>query len=150
MGKDVLGYDGYIDKKKMAEKIFADHVLLEKVNDIIHPAVTEYILNLKAEEMKKGEKDYFFIEAALLIECGYRAYTDEMWYIYASEDVRRKRLRDSRGYSDKKIDSIIGTQLSEENFKKGCDRMIDNSGNLKETYRQIDRLMKSAGESIGK
>jgi len=150
MGKDVLGDDGYIDKKKMADKIFADPVLLEKANNIIHPAVKEYILKLKAEEMKKGEKDYFFIEAALLIECGYRAYTDELWYIYAPEDVRRKRLRDSRGYSDEKIDRIIGAQLDEENFKKGCDRMIDNSGNLKATYRQIDRFLKSAGESIGK
>ncbi|MBR3634704.1 MAG: dephospho-CoA kinase, partial [Lachnospiraceae bacterium] len=39
LGKEILGKDKRIDKKKMAAKIFADESLLLKVNDIIHPAV---------------------------------------------------------------------------------------------------------------
>ena len=104
LGERILGEDKRIDKKKMASEIFKDESLLQKVNDIIHPAVKDYILDNIEIEKEKGKIDYLFIEAALLIECGYNAYVDEMWYIYAKESVRRERLKNSRGYSDEKID----------------------------------------------
>lgn len=137
LGNDILGDDSYIDKKKMAAKIFADESLLQKVNDILHPAVKEYILATKADEAKKGEIDYLFVEAALLIECGYNEHVDEMWYIYASVQERTRRLKESRGYSDEKIKAIMDAQLSEEQFRAGSDFVIDNGGSLESTYEQI-------------
>ena len=50
--------------------------LLAQVNEIVHPAVKEYILQAVAEEMEKGQQDYLFIEAALLIEDGYEEIVD--------------------------------------------------------------------------
>lgn len=137
LGRDILGEDGYIDKPKMAAKIFADSSLLDKVNDIIHPAVTARIMELAANAKEENKCDYFFIEAALLIECGYNDYVDEMWYIYARPEVRRERLRASRGYSDEKIDNIMASQLSDEAFREGSDVVIDNSDDLENTKRQI-------------
>lgn len=141
LGEDVIDLESphkAIDKKKMAAAIFNDEELLLKVNDIIHPAVTEYILNQKEIEKEKGLIDYFFIEAALLIECGYRNYVDELWYIYADERTRVERLISSRGYSESKIASIMASQLSEEEFRENCDYVIDNSGSLQETYKQVN------------
>lgn len=141
LGEDVIDLESphkAIDKKKMAAAIFNDEELLLKVNDIIHPAVTEYILNQKEIEKEKGLIDYFFIEAALLIECGYRNYVDELWYIYADERTRVERLISSRGYSESKIASIMASQLSEEEFRENCDYVIDNSGSLEETYKQVN------------
>ena len=54
-------------------------------------------------EQKKGEIDFLFLEAALLIEEGYGKICDELWYIYVKDSVRRARLKQSRGYSDEKI-----------------------------------------------
>ena len=141
LGKEILGKDKRIDKKKMAAKIFADESLLLRVNDIIHPAVKDYILEYKKTEKEKGKIDYLFIEAALLIECGYNAHVDEMWYIYTKEEVRRERLKSSRGYSDEKIDSIMAAQLSEEDYKKGSDKCIDNSAGFENTVKQIRKLL---------
>ena len=142
LGEDVLGEDGEIDKRRMAEKIFADENLLQKINDCIHPAVKDYLLD-RLETAKKTKKvQLFFVEAALLIECGYGELVDEMWYVYAKESVRRKRLRESRGYSEEKIDQIIEAQLSEEEFRKNSDCVIDKSGNLRDAYRQIDERLK--------
>ena len=142
LGEDVVGDDGFIDKKAMASKIFASNELLEEVNNIIHPAVKDYILSVKETEIEKGEIDFLFIEAALLIECGYNQYVDEMWYIYTPENIRRQRLIASRGYSDEKITSIMKAQLSEEEFKAGSDYVLDNSGLLEESYKQIDSRLK--------
>ena len=142
LGDSILDENGYIDRKSMAKEIFADDRLLDEVNAIVHPAVKDYILDAIENEKKSGIYDFLFIEAALLIECGYKAYVDEMWYIYAEEAVRRYRLKKQRGYSDVKIDSIMEAQLSEEEFRSGSDFCIDNSGSPEETYRQIAEKMK--------
>lgn len=143
---DILNEDGTIHKGKMAEKIFGDRKLLEAVNAIIHPAVKELILDQIQKERIKGEIQFFFVEAALLIEGGYLNLVDEMWYIYAEENVRRKRLFSSRGYSEEKIDSIMASQLSETEFRKHCRVVIDNSGSLEEAARQIDRELRNCKE----
>lgn len=143
LGEDVAGPDGRIDRGKMAERIFSDGELLEQVNDIIHPAVKRYLLERLEKARQEGVTELFFVEAALLIECGYGALADEMWYVYADEETRRKRLRQSRGYSEERIDGIISSQLSEEQFRGNCDFVIDNSGSLAESFAQIDRKLEA-------
>lgn len=70
------------------------------------------------------------MESALLLDDHYEVFCDEVWYIDAGEDVRRKRLKDSRGYSDEKIDNILKSQKTKEELVEGCDYCIDNSGEL--------------------
>lgn len=143
LGCGILSSDGQIDKGRMAEKIFSDSSLLEKVNGMIHPAVKVYLLEHLERARAEEEVELFFVEAALLIECGYRQLVDEMWYIYADENVRRARLKQSRGYSEEKIESIMSKQLSEQKFRENCDFIIDNSGTLADSYRQIDRKLEA-------
>ncbi len=149
LGSSVLDSSGEINRKEMAARIFSQEELLGRVNALIHPAVREYILEAVAEEREKAAAgaedavDYFFLEAALLIECGYRSVVDEMWYIYCDLAVRRERLKKSRGYSDEKIDSILSSQLTEAEFRSGSDVVIDNSGNLEDAYRQIREALAS-------
>lgn len=142
LGKEILSPDGQIDRKVMAERIFADPELLEQVNGMIHPAVETYILEQIHLEQVRGTLDFFFIEAALLIECGYEDKVDELWYIYADREVRARRLKAARGYSDEKIREIMDSQLSEEEFRRHCQVVIDNSGSLQDAYRQIDEILK--------
>ncbi len=142
----VLGGDGTICAKTMAALIFADKELLGKVNALVHPAVWDYVSEAIDRERKSGRVRYFFLEAALLIECGYRAMVDEMWYIYCDEAVRRERLKQSRGYTDEKIDSIMKSQLSEDEFRAGTDFVIDNSGSYADAFSQIDTRLGSIEE----
>ena len=130
LGQEILAPDGSIDKAKMASRIFAEQDILRQVNEIIHPAVKEYITGVIAEEKKRGELSFLFLEAALLIEDGYERIVDEMWYIHTDEAVRRKRLKASRGYTDAKIDAIMQEQLSEDAFYRHCSVVIDNSKTL--------------------
>ncbi len=137
LGADVLDKDGQINKSVMAQKIFSDDSLRTGVNNIIHPGVKKYILKRIAYLRRKKTKDFLFIEAALLIEDGYKDIVDELWYIYTDEAVRRNRLKESRGYSDEKIDSIMASQLSEEEFRLNSDFEIDNSGDSEVSFSKI-------------
>lgn len=141
LGREILEEDGHIHRGRMAERIFRDEGLLERVNAIVHPAVQDFLLERIREARQEGRTELFFIEAALLIECGYGDIVDEMWYIHASEDVRRKRLAESRGYSPEKIEQIMENQLTEDEFRRGSDFVIDNSKAPEESYRQIRRRL---------
>ncbi len=138
LGKEILSEDGEIDKAKMASAIFNNKNLLKNVNNILHPAVNTFIINIIEKERANGAYDFVFVEAALLIENGYDKIVDELWYVYASEKSRRQRLKASRGYSDEKIDDILSKQLDDATFREYCSFVIDNSGELSEAARQID------------
>lgn len=140
-GKDILNDDGTINRRKLGEIVFGNQDELFALNKIMHPAVKETIVNRIQTECKKGSK-YFVIEAALLLEDGYNQICDEMWYIYTDEMTRRLRLKNSRDYSDEKIDAIMASQLSEEIFCKECQIVIDNSEDFEDTCYQIEKYMK--------
>ena len=89
-GRELLEPDGTINKEEMASRIFADPDLLRRINALIHPAVTQAVMDAIAQEREAGRIDYFFLEAALLIETGFTEVVDSMWYIYADEAVRRQ------------------------------------------------------------
>lgn len=141
LGKDILDSEGFIVNSKMAEKIFNNDELKGKVNEIIHPAVKKYILETIESKRQAGDYDYLVVEAALLLEEGYKSILDELWYVRADEDIRRERLRNNRGYSDAKIDAIFAAQLSDEAFINNCDVVIDNSKTIVDFERQIDEKM---------
>ncbi len=141
LGKGVLSPDGSIDRTVMASRIFVDRKLLQKVNDIVHPAVQQYLMDRVEEARRDPRTELFFIEAALLIETGYKDIVDEMWYVYASEGTRRQRLIKERGYTDQRVTQIMRQQLSEEAFREKSDFILDNDGPLEECLRQIDERL---------
>ncbi len=141
LGEQVLRADGELDRRKMAEMIFGDKLLLAQVNAIVHPAVKSYILEQIAYERERGSVGYFFIEAALLIEEHYDQIVDELWYIHSDESVRKKRLAKSRQYSVQKTSDIMKGQLREDEYRSKCQRVILNNGSLEDTYKQIDSIL---------
>lgn len=138
--------DGQINNIRMAEAIFNDSSLRDKLNAIVHPAVKEYVIKQYRIEKESGCLEWLILEAALLIEEHYDEICDELWYIYTSEENRRLRLKESRGYSDEKIDNIFASQLSEAEYRSACQKCIDNNGTVEHTYMQIEEIIKSYKE----
>lgn len=144
-GAQILQEDGTIDRKTLGQIVFADAQALAQLNGIMHPAVKQAIRMQIKEASDRGEH-LFVIEAALLLEENYDAICDEVWYIYSDEEHRRMRLKESRGYTDEKIDAMMASQLSEEVFRQRCGRVIENSGSFDRTCEQITKAMETIGE----
>lgn len=139
-GSAVLAEDQRIDRGCLGAVVFADPGKLQKLNEIIHPAVKEEILARIQKAREDGER-YVVVEAALFLEENYDAFCDETWYIYTNEELRAKRLQVSRGYTKERIAQIFANQKRHEEFVSRCEVMIDNNGTAEETRRQIDRRM---------
>ena len=140
--------NGEIDRLKMAAVLFSDESKREALNSIVHPAVKRYVMEQYEKERMESRLDMLVLEAALLIEEHYDAICDELWYIYTSEENRRIRLKENRGYSDEKIDRIFQSQLSEDDFRNHCRETIDNNGTPEDSFLQIEILMQK--KKIGK
>lgn len=141
LGRHILNEDGTIHKGKMASVIFSEQQILEQTNAIIHPEVKKYMIEQISIEKALGKVDFFFIEAALLIEEHYETIVDELWYIHTDEEVRKQRLMKDRHYSAEKTAEIMRGQLSEAQFRNHCSVVITNNGNLEDTYQQIINIM---------
>ena len=140
-GSSILNADQTINRGKLGKIVFADPALLEALNKIIHPRVKSHIVSEIAKERAYHRTEYFVVEAALLLEDHYDVICDELWYIHTDEAVREKRLKETRGYDDEKIAGIMANQKSPEEFGSACQIVIDNSGDLTDTYRQIDEQL---------
>lgn len=108
-GDEILDSDKEIDRKVLSDIIFNDDKKRAVVNSIIHPLVKNSII----EDMSNKEKDgytCYFVESAILMEAHFDVFCDELWYVYADREVRKKRVVTTRGISSEKFDAIDKSQ----------------------------------------
>ncbi|OYO84430.1 dephospho-CoA kinase [Lachnotalea glycerini] len=141
-GSSILNADKTINRQRLAQIVFVDEDKRKKLNAIVHPDVKEYITKEMNAEKERGKIDFFIVEAALLKEDKYDLLCDEVWYIYAKEEIRRERLKKSRGYTDEKINFIFYSQLTEDAFRDKCGVVINNNLSEYNTYMQIDEVLR--------
>lgn len=139
----VFHADGTINRAALGQMVFQDTDRLKQLNEIVHPAVKVWIRNEIEQQKQSGSCQLFVIEAALLIEDGYTAICDEIWYVYVEESIRIKRLMESRGYTEEKCRAIMKNQSDEAYYRQNTSAWIDNSLSFEDTEKQVDGLLKS-------
>ena len=139
---DDLYINDQLDRKKLAEIIFANKIHRQKLNGIMHPEIYKEI-----NKKTRGKEDLVFVDIPLLFENEdvnkkYGLDFDEIWLVYVDRETQIRRLMDrddiSRDYAEKKINS----QISVEEKRKKADVIIDNSGTLEETFAQVEENLK--------
>lgn len=139
----VFHADGTINRAALGQMVFQDTDRLKQLNEIVHPAVKAWIRNEIEQQKQSGSCHLFVIEAALLIEDGYTAICDEIWYVYVEESIRIKRLMESRGYTEEKCRAVMKNQSDEAYYRQNTSAWIDNSLSFEDTEKQVDGLLKS-------
>ena len=138
-GTGILGPDGELDREKLASLIFTDEAAREKINEIIHPLVWKQIHESVRTAREEGGA-LFVVETAIPDQNPDDIY-DEVWYVYTLDDIRIRRLMESRGYSEKKALQIMESQYTKEQYQSLADHVIDNQGSLSELENQIKKLL---------
>lgn len=158
-GKEILE-DGNLEnspisRPKLSKIAMATEESRKRLNELTHPLVQQAVeaeLERLAEENFRGVA---VIEAALLIEAGYKSICDSLWYVHAPLSHRIRRMKEKRGYTDEKIANILAGQLSEAEFKANADVVIENPDGdkaevLADLQKQIHILLKDYVESTDK
>lgn len=136
-GTSILDEQGNICRNKLANIVFDREEELEKLNGIVHPIVKDYLETYISD--RKNRKGYIVLESAIMFETGCDALCNEIWYVYVPVNVRKERLKQSRGYSNEKSESIMKQQLQDDEFIKRCQRTIKNDCGLEELRKKLEK-----------
>lgn len=115
--------DGLLDRKRLSAMVFNNKSLLEKLNNIVHPAVKKYGLAW----MESQESPYVIKEAALFFESGSCKDMDVMIGVSAPFELRLKRAVQRDHVSEEEIQKRMAAQMNEEEKMKKCDFIIYNN-----------------------
>lgn len=137
-GKEAYLDNGLLNTVHISTIMYGDDSIKAEWTGLVHPAVKNSILALIDSAKKTGEYDFFFLEAALLLEDNYDLICDEVWYVDVPEEERIRRLAIGRGYSEEKSRSIMSKQLSKEEFLNRTDFVIDNGISEENTRIQLE------------
>ena len=144
LGKTIIRADGTLDRTEMAQILYGNKVLLERLDMVIHPLVFDRVEELVNEETEKalseGREPFVVVETALPTRERSDIYS-EIWYVYTPKEVRIRRLRESRGYTEERAESIMAKQLPEEEYRKLATHVLNNGGTPAELFGQIDALL---------
>ena len=141
-GPEILNQEGAIDRHKLSMIVFEDKDKRLKLNEITHPKVLVEVKEEIERHRYLDDVSYLMIETALMIESGYNYVCDEVWYVYAPEEIRKEWLKKSRSYSEEKIASIFENQSKAEAFRNRFPKVIENVGDIGMLERQVDELMR--------
>ena len=136
----ILNEDKTVNRKKLAEIVFKDKKLVEKLNSIIHPRVIERT-NSMLEELRRKNVPIAVVDAPLLIEAGMQKITDEVWVVYTPYEIQiaRAMLRDNS--TREQVENKIKNQASFKEKAKYADKIIRNDGTIEELYAQVDKIL---------
>jgi len=134
-GQGILSSDGSINRQKLGSTVFADEAALRRLEALVHPAVI-----VRTQELIEGSQEpVVVVEAIKLIESGMDKTCDVLWVVTCSKEQQLARLVKQRGLTEEEARQRIEAQPPQEAKLALADVVIDNSGGLDETWRQVER-----------
>ena len=125
-------YKGELNKPFIANKIFNDPVLLEKMNTIVHPKVASHFQRW----LKKQDAPYVIKEAAIIFENNTNTSLDYIITVIAPERTRINRVIERDKSSEERVKAIIKNQWNDAEKVKLSDFVIENI-ELADTKNQV-------------
>jgi len=143
LGRDAYTADGRLNRKIVADAIFANPMLVRKVNAVVHPKAASKILK-QLRRLERNGEPLAIVEAALIYEGGLDANLDVVIVVHTALRKRKERAASRRGFSAKDIIRRQRAQWPAEKKKKLADVVIENNGtrrDLKRTVRHLHKIL---------
>ncbi len=139
-GEEALKEDRTLDRQKVAEVVFADPEKRKVLESFTHPRIREeYVAEVRAIRQKDPGA---IIQAVvpLLIESGLQSFFDHLVVVHAPAEVQMARLLVRDGLTREAAEARLRAQISIDDKAEHADTVIDNSGSLENTRRQVEEL----------
>jgi dephospho-CoA kinase len=138
--------DGAVDRDALSTAVLGDPDELAALEAIVHPAVhherTRFIV-------ENGDAPALLFDIPLLFETGGDTAFDKVIVVSAPAEMQRERVMARPGMTMEKFDQILARQLPDAQKRERADFVVDTSGNLTETRRQVDAILACLGLSTG-
>ena len=135
-GPEIADTVGGIDRKRLAQRVFANHSERTLLENILHPLI-------RAEMLRAQEglsTPYCLLVIPLLVEAGQRGLVDRVLLVDVQEDAQIARVASRDRRSEKEVRAIISTQADRAQRLNMADDCITNSGDLIHLTAQVEAL----------
>jgi len=147
-GKRILGSDGRIERKALADIVFSDPEKRALLEGIIHPRVFEGESARYAEIGRDSPGSVVLFDAALLIETGAHSRMDKVVVVWCRPQTQLKRLVENSGLSQGEALVRIAAQMPLDEKKKYATHVIDNDEGLEKTARQVREVYRELKQYV--
>jgi dephospho-CoA kinase len=148
-GREILNPDGTVNRARLAEAAFGASATnqpsrIQELNRIVHPAVLRRQKEWMAEVGRKNPGAVAVVEAALILEAGAAEDFDRLLAVTCHPEQRIRRWANRLGVDEetarREVVRRMAAQFPDEEKIKASDYVIDNSGSLDETRKQVEQL----------
>ncbi|EPN9397430.1 dephospho-CoA kinase [Listeria monocytogenes] len=140
-GEEILLADGTLDRAKLGEIIFKDKEKREKLNEITHPRVKDYMLEARERFFRAGEELVFF-DIPLLFESHLESLVDQIVVVWTTPETELKRLMERNNLTKEDALRRIESQMGIDEKARKADFVIDNNESLEKTQKQVLTFIK--------
>jgi dephospho-CoA kinase len=137
---------GGVDREALSALVLGKPEELAALEAIVHPAVhqarTRFILG-------HGDAAALLFDIPLLFETGGEGAFDKVIVVTAPEEIQRERVLSRPGMTAEKLDALLARQLPDEEKRARADFVIDTSGPLDQTERQVEHILACLGLGAG-
>lgn len=149
-GAGILSPGGTIDRKALAEIVFADPAAVADLNGIVHPLVREEIARRIAEHAGgPAPAPVALVDAALLVESGLHRDLDALVVVACRPETQIARAVARGGMTEPQARARLAAQAPLDAKVAAADYVVDNDGTLEDTQRQVCAVWKALIERRG-
>lgn len=139
-GRGVLDSAGSLDRARLRQIVFNDAAQRERLNRIVHPLVADMVNQELARLERADPTGVAVVDVPLLFEVGWQGRFDCTVLVYVPPAKQVQRLRRRDGMSAQAAQAALGAQMPIEDKRGLADFLVDNSGSVEETRRQVEGL----------
>jgi len=142
-GRGILLADGTLDRKNLGEIVFNNSTARQRLNAITHDRI-KLAIGEAVEKAAAAGYNIVVLDVPLLLEVGWQHLADTVWVVYIDRETQIARLMERDGLTGTEAMARIQSQMSLDDKKVYADTVIDNSGSLAETRRQVAKALSAA------
>lgn len=142
-GQAVIHTDGTLNRKALGEIVFNNRELLAQLESILHPAIRSRMQQRIKQYEELDPRQLVVADIPLLYETEQAGLYDGIMVVYVPQKLQLKRLMERNHLEETEAMRRIGLQMDIEQKRTRADWVIDNSGSLEETRRQVDGFWQS-------
>ncbi len=136
-GEEIVGDDGYIDRRKLGAKVFGMPEEMNKLTTAIGSIAdgVKSVVDGWNESMDSDE--VAVLEAVNLIEAGYGRWCHQVWLFACDQDVARRRLAARNRFSEEEVEQRLASQRRWEDREPAADLVIFNNGTEEQLKSEV-------------
>ena len=127
-GPGVVGADGAIDRRALGALVFADPAARARLNALVHPLIAAEVGRRIAAARAEGFDGPLVVEAAVLLEAGWRPLVDRLWVVSTQREHAIARVMAARGLTREEVERRLDAQTSDAERRRHADLVIENDG----------------------